>query len=1069
MTYKKFMSLFLLAGSIVSTLCSCAATDSSAVVGYVDEHPITMEEFNYFLSQQKSSVCQSYSQLYGITSFDSAFWNSEYGDSTPLDSARASAKEACLEAYATQMLAEKTTSAEFLSFSQLKENAENFNTARKESTSNGGIVYGPIEYSFDSYYHRYLSQLENDIKEYWISTNAVSDADIDAFYSENQNLFSLNGDADVSAIYLSYIPSDLSADNIFLGLEEGVSLEDIQTQYPYVTEDAASGGTTYYVDSTIGDDSNSGTSPETPWKSLDKVTATTFLPGDTILLKSGSVWNGEWLWPKGSGTADAPIKIDKYGGDALPVINGMGIDRGMNYSGAVHLRNQEYWEIRNLEVTNDDDFDVDIDLSRPQGDNSWSSQAETRNGILIIADGDLLNDDDDGIFDHIYIENCYVHDVDGPNDWNDTFTGGIIYNVVGTKIRPNTSFRDIRIAYNTIRKVDLLGITGFVQMAKSGYQDDVDTYNLWMEDIYIGHNYIEDVAQGGIDLCDARNAVVEYNVVDGFLKRYPNFRPTVALYPWKCENSVLQYNEVYNGPSTNADGSPYDMDSALKNVVYQFNYSHNNPCGWMLYMGRNTNDIIRYNISDDGGDFIIKYFLTANATPAYFVNNVIMYDGARTTFMHRDPFKSQTYFYNNVFYNKSTTTTTTWHDTKRYLGNLGSVTFSHNCFYEASGIHSQYEPADDYKVTENPDMVNPGQTPQQNSDGILSGATVWDGYKLNASSPLIDAGIYVPQMGTTDFYGTQLYWGNAPDIGVHEYQQGEYNNPSNFALGKTVTSNNSHESLTPDLMVDGIYSQNSRWAAANSDLPIWLDIDFGKDTTFNKVVLTENIVSGWASPRIASFNLQIPTADGYQTIYTYDGEIGEGKDFTFDTVTASHLRMEITSLRADTSTHGRGETDPSIVEFEVYKVPVIREPQNLLLNKSVSASSSHPSCPASKVNDGDASQGSRWAAANSDLPAWLEFNLGSEQTFNSVTITENIVPNWASERITGLEFQAWNGTEYTTISTYSGTIGTSKTISLPETTSSKFKVLITGLQEDTTKNSKGQTDPSIQEIELYYR
>ena len=159
----------------------------------------------------------------------------------------------------------------------------------------------------------------------------------------------------------------------------------------------------------------------------------------------------------------------------------------------------------------------------------------------------------------------------------------------------------------------------------------------------------------------------------------------------------------------------------------------------------------------------------------------------------------------------------------------------------------------------------------------------------------------------------------------------------------------------------------------------------------------------------------------------------------------------------------------SIVEFEVYKVPVVREPQNLLLNKSVSASSSHFSCPASKVNDGDASQGSRWAAANSDLPAWLEFNLGSEQTFNSVTITENIVPNWASERITGLEFQAWNGTEYTTISTYSGTIGTSKPISLPETTSSKFKVLITGLQEDTTKNSKGQTDPSIQEIELYYR
>ena len=93
-------------------------------------------------------------------------------------------------------------------------------------------------------------------------------------------------------------------------LAEDIQTPETATPETVVTEDAASGGTTYYVDSTIGDDSNSGTSPETPWKSLDKVTATTFLPGDTILLKSGSVWNGEWLWPKGSGTADAPIKID---------------------------------------------------------------------------------------------------------------------------------------------------------------------------------------------------------------------------------------------------------------------------------------------------------------------------------------------------------------------------------------------------------------------------------------------------------------------------------------------------------------------------------------------------------------------------------------------------------------------------------------------------------------------------------------------------------------------------------------------------------------------------------------
>ena len=48
MTYKKFMSLFLLAGSIVSTLCSCAATDSSAVVGYVDEQILYAMQLSIF-------------------------------------------------------------------------------------------------------------------------------------------------------------------------------------------------------------------------------------------------------------------------------------------------------------------------------------------------------------------------------------------------------------------------------------------------------------------------------------------------------------------------------------------------------------------------------------------------------------------------------------------------------------------------------------------------------------------------------------------------------------------------------------------------------------------------------------------------------------------------------------------------------------------------------------------------------------------------------------------------------------------------------------------------------------
>ncbi len=47
-------------------------------------------------------------------------------------------------------------------------------------------------------------------------------------------------------------------------------------------ETQAGGGTsrTYYVDSAAGNDANAGTRANAPWRTLDKVNAATFQPGD---------------------------------------------------------------------------------------------------------------------------------------------------------------------------------------------------------------------------------------------------------------------------------------------------------------------------------------------------------------------------------------------------------------------------------------------------------------------------------------------------------------------------------------------------------------------------------------------------------------------------------------------------------------------------------------------------------------------------------------------------------------------------------------------------------------------
>ncbi len=70
---------------------------------------------------------------------------------------------------------------------------------------------------------------------------------------------------------------------------------------------AAATGTTYYVDAASGNDAAAGTTSATAWRTLGKVDATTFAPGDRILLHAGQKWTGQ-LWPKGSGADGQPIE-----------------------------------------------------------------------------------------------------------------------------------------------------------------------------------------------------------------------------------------------------------------------------------------------------------------------------------------------------------------------------------------------------------------------------------------------------------------------------------------------------------------------------------------------------------------------------------------------------------------------------------------------------------------------------------------------------------------------------------------------------------------------------------------
>ncbi len=79
-------------------------------------------------------------------------------------------------------------------------------------------------------------------------------------------------------------------------------------------------GVAYFVDCLSGNDTNSGTSEVSAWKTLAKANTAVLAPGEQLLLKRDCTWTNDQLKAKWVGTAAQQIIIGSYGTGALPII-----------------------------------------------------------------------------------------------------------------------------------------------------------------------------------------------------------------------------------------------------------------------------------------------------------------------------------------------------------------------------------------------------------------------------------------------------------------------------------------------------------------------------------------------------------------------------------------------------------------------------------------------------------------------------------------------------------------------------------------------------------------------------
>lgn len=475
--------------------------------------------------------------------------------------------------------------------------------------------------------------------------------------------------------------------------------------------------TTYYVDATGGNDANNGTSAGSAWQTLTKVNSVEFSPGDGIRFKAGGVWNGQ-LKPQGSGTSSSPITIDVYDTGAKPIINGP----GTNASAGVLLSGVQYWELNNLEVTN----------TQPSGGSNQVTGILVKGGIG---------------FNHIYIQGCHIHDVNSalsPNINYNKGTGGILF--VG-------DVSDVLVANCEIRNVAVEGLR--TNMSKS------------VTKVIFADNLIDTVYGDGIVIHgSASGSKIEHNVLHNtcYNTDLANF---AGVWTYDSTGTVVQRNEIYGltGGGAN-DGEPFDADIDTNGDIFQYNYSHDNARGFMLFMNSAQNIIVRYNISQNDSLGLAPvaghrlFFQDKSGSPSnHIYNNVFFSSNALDNVWFQGYNIS---FDNNILYFAGGAS---HFNTKAFSD---ASIFRNNCFFPAS-MTTVNGPgsSSSNNMSSDPQFANPGTGGTGITLGPLGFATSQNGYYLKSSSPALGKGLLISANGGHDYWGNPVSSTSAPNIGAY--------------------------------------------------------------------------------------------------------------------------------------------------------------------------------------------------------------------------------------------------------------------------------------------------------------
>lgn len=369
-----------------------------------------------------------------------------------------------------------------------------------------------------------------------------------------------------------FLTSTVTVGDVFVMTKDSDYLtlhsETTETEQPAGVDISLGNGTTYYYDATNGNDSNNGTSEETPLKTINKFGNIKLYPGDNVLFKRGEVWEGARLinfyYP--SGTKEAPILYSSYGdkNKPRPVITSIK-DQDLTW---IKSNEENIWYVTSLtnnprrlfkngnEILNARSME-EISLGQ-----SWYHTYE-EDRLYVHSVTDPNND----TFRFSYATTCYLQNQEYIIINNLDLQGGTSLKIVGSS--------NIHILNSKIGLYSSYGLTlsGNTQTPRA--QNNIIENNIFDSGFTLDYNWIS-AGGAGADYIGSNDGITlgegaEYSkVYNNYFKNWNH----ASIGMETTSTFGIHHNEIYNNTMTAPDVA-YGGRIALSGNAYENILHHN--------------------------------------------------------------------------------------------------------------------------------------------------------------------------------------------------------------------------------------------------------------------------------------------------------------------------------------------------------------------------------------------------------------------------------------------------------------------------------------------------------------